>query len=123
MNVPRLQRPLRVLSWAGAWGAGLRAGVSLPFERETGLAVEAVRHVALDCIQSVRQTRGAYSNAPIARAASCCIRAVMASTRLRRSWAEEQRRISRPTWRRAGRRLAACGDSSVCPTTALACTR
>ena len=47
MNIPRLHRPLRVLSWAGAWGAGLRAGVSLPFEHETGLAVEAVRHVGL----------------------------------------------------------------------------
>jgi putative spermidine/putrescine transport system substrate-binding protein len=47
MKLPRLHRPLRVLSWAGAWGAGLRTGVSLPFEQETGLAVEAVRHVGL----------------------------------------------------------------------------
>jgi putative spermidine/putrescine transport system substrate-binding protein len=55
MRAPSMTRPLRVLSWAGAWGEALREGVSRPFRDETGIAVEAVRHVglrlpdALDC--------------------------------------------------------------------------
>jgi putative spermidine/putrescine transport system substrate-binding protein len=44
---PRLARPLRVLSWKGAWGEALRAGVSQPFHNATGVAVEAVPHVGL----------------------------------------------------------------------------
>jgi putative spermidine/putrescine transport system substrate-binding protein len=44
---PRLDRPLRVLSWKGAWGDALRAGVSQPFHDATGVAVEAVPHVGL----------------------------------------------------------------------------
>jgi len=43
----RLARPLRVLSWAGAWGSALRDGVSRPFKGATGVEVEAVPHVGL----------------------------------------------------------------------------
>jgi putative spermidine/putrescine transport system substrate-binding protein len=42
-----MNRPLRVLSWAGAWGAALREGVSRPFQDATQLQVEAVPHVGL----------------------------------------------------------------------------
>jgi putative spermidine/putrescine transport system substrate-binding protein len=42
-----MRRPLRVLSWAGAWGLALRDGVSRPFEDDHHIAVEAVRHVGL----------------------------------------------------------------------------
>jgi putative spermidine/putrescine transport system substrate-binding protein len=38
---------LSVLSWAGGWGAALRAAVSDPFERETGVRVEHATHVGL----------------------------------------------------------------------------
>ncbi|TMQ03448.1 MAG: extracellular solute-binding protein [Deltaproteobacteria bacterium] len=42
-----MQRPLRVLSWAGVWGKALCDGVSRPFHEATGVAVEAVPHVGL----------------------------------------------------------------------------
>lgn len=42
-----MNRPLRVLSWAGAWGEALRDGVSRPFQDATSVTVEAVRHVGL----------------------------------------------------------------------------
>ncbi len=47
MKKSRMSRPLRVLSWAGAWGAALRDGVSRPFQAETDVTVEAVPHVGL----------------------------------------------------------------------------
>ena len=56
-----MTRPLRVLSWAGAWGAGLRDGVSQPFQDATGVQVEAVRHVGLrlpDGLVHALETRG-----------------------------------------------------------------
>lgn len=56
-----MNRPLRVLSWAGAWGEALRDGVSLPFRAATGVAVEAVRHVGLrlpDVLHRALETQG-----------------------------------------------------------------
>jgi putative spermidine/putrescine transport system substrate-binding protein len=57
----RMKRPLRVLSWAGAWGTGLRDGVSRPFQDTTGVAVEAVPHVGLrlpERLDRALETRG-----------------------------------------------------------------
>jgi hypothetical protein len=42
-----MNRPLRVLSWKGAWGEALLHGVSRPFQDATQIAVEAVPHVGL----------------------------------------------------------------------------
>jgi putative spermidine/putrescine transport system substrate-binding protein len=56
-----MDRPLRVLSWAGAWGAALRAGVSRPFEDATGIEVDAVRHIGLrlpDALDRALEARG-----------------------------------------------------------------
>ena len=47
MKSSMTDRPLRVLSWAGAWGTALRQAVSEPFQAATGLAVEAVSHIGL----------------------------------------------------------------------------
>lgn len=47
MKTLKMNRPLRVLSWAGAWGDALRACVSRPFQDATGITVEAVRHIGL----------------------------------------------------------------------------
>jgi putative spermidine/putrescine transport system substrate-binding protein len=56
-----MARPLRVLSWAGAWGTALRDGVSAPFREATGVAVEAVSHVGLrlpEDLPRALETRG-----------------------------------------------------------------
>jgi putative spermidine/putrescine transport system substrate-binding protein len=47
MKLPNMKRPLRVLSWAGAWGDALRDSVSRPFQDETNVIVEPVRHIGL----------------------------------------------------------------------------
>lgn len=47
-------KPLRVLSWAGAWGRALTDEVSRPFTEATGIAVEHVRHVGLRLPEGLR---------------------------------------------------------------------
>jgi putative spermidine/putrescine transport system substrate-binding protein len=42
-----MTRPLRVLSWRGAWGDALERGVSRPFQDATQIAIEPVPHVGL----------------------------------------------------------------------------
>ena len=56
-----MNRPLRVLSWKGAWGEALRDGVSQPFQAMTQVTVEAVPHVGLrlpEALQRALETRG-----------------------------------------------------------------
>jgi putative spermidine/putrescine transport system substrate-binding protein len=65
MSAVRMRRPLRVLSWAGAWGEGLREGVSRPFQDATGVMVEAVRHVGLRLPTALDGALEASSEPPV----------------------------------------------------------
>jgi len=60
-----LNRPLRVLSWAGAWGEALRDGVSRPFHDTTGVTVEAVRHVGLRLPDALQRALEAHEEPPV----------------------------------------------------------
>lgn len=60
-----MKRPLRVLSWRGAWGQALRAGVSRPFQDATGVAVEAVPHVGLRLPDTLHRALEAHDEPPI----------------------------------------------------------
>jgi putative spermidine/putrescine transport system substrate-binding protein len=65
MTSSRMTRSLRVLSWAGAWGEALREAVSRPFQEETGVAVEAVRHVGLRLPDVLERALGASGEPPV----------------------------------------------------------
>jgi putative spermidine/putrescine transport system substrate-binding protein len=61
MKTLKMNRPLRVLSWAGAWGTALRDGVSRPFQDSTDVMVEPVPHVGLrlpDDLHRALETNG-----------------------------------------------------------------
>ncbi|MBC7977078.1 MAG: extracellular solute-binding protein [Myxococcales bacterium] len=60
-----MARPLRVLSWAGAWGTALRDGVSRPFQDATGIAVEAVPHVGLRLPDALPQALESGTEPPV----------------------------------------------------------
>jgi len=60
-----MNRPLRVLSWAGAWGEALRDGVSRPFHAATGVGVEAVRHVGLRLPEALVAALEAHGEPPV----------------------------------------------------------
>src|ERR1700675_4137163 len=49
----RMAQALVVLSWRGRWEEALRAAVSDPFERETGIRVEHLPHVGLALPESL----------------------------------------------------------------------
>jgi len=61
----RMKRPLRVLSWAGAWGTALADGVSRPFTEQTGVAVEPVTHVGLRLPESLDRALEAHGEPPV----------------------------------------------------------
>ena len=61
----RMGRPLRVLSWAGAWGEGLAEAVSWPFTEATGVAVEPVRHVGLRLPEALERAFAARAAPPV----------------------------------------------------------
>lgn len=65
MKSVRTSRPLRVLSWAGAWGAALRDGVSRPFEEVAGIPVDAVRHVGLRLPEALVRALEARGEPPV----------------------------------------------------------
>jgi putative spermidine/putrescine transport system substrate-binding protein len=60
-----MNRPLRVLSWAGAWGEALRDGVSRPFQDATNVMVEAVRHVGLRLPADLDRALEAHGEPPV----------------------------------------------------------
>lgn len=60
-----MNRPLRVLSWAGAWGAALRDAVSGPFRAATGVPVEAVRHVGLRLPEALDRALADHGEPPV----------------------------------------------------------
>jgi putative spermidine/putrescine transport system substrate-binding protein len=65
MKSLRMDRPLRVLSWKGAWGEALRDGVSRPFQDATSVMVEAVPHVGLRLPDALHQALEAQGEPPI----------------------------------------------------------
>ena len=65
MKMLRMKRPLRVLSWAGAWGEALRDGVSRPFQDATGVMVEAVPHVGLRLPDTLHRALESNGEPPI----------------------------------------------------------
>jgi putative spermidine/putrescine transport system substrate-binding protein len=64
MTTLHMSRPLRVLSWAGAWGAALREGVSRPFQDATHISVEAAPHVGLRLPDSLVRALEAQDEPP-----------------------------------------------------------
>lgn len=60
-----MNRPLRVLSWAGAWGDALREGVSRPFRDATGVEIEAVRHVGLRLPEALDRALEDHGEPPV----------------------------------------------------------
>jgi putative spermidine/putrescine transport system substrate-binding protein len=60
-----MQRPLRVLSWAGAWGEALREGVSRPFQATTDVTVEAVPHVGLRLPEALCRALETHGEPPV----------------------------------------------------------
>lgn len=65
MKTVSMNRPLRVLSWAGAWGEALRDGVSRPFQDATNVMIEAVRHVGLRLPDALHRALEAGSEPPV----------------------------------------------------------
>jgi len=65
MRLPGMNRPLRVLSWAGAWGAALRDAVSRPFQDAMNVPVEAVRHVGLRLPDALDQALAGHGEPPV----------------------------------------------------------
>src|SRR5262245_5901942 len=60
-----MNRPLRVLSWAGAWGTALRTGVSLPFQQASHVPVEPVPHVGLRLPDALVRALEAHGEPPV----------------------------------------------------------
>jgi putative spermidine/putrescine transport system substrate-binding protein len=60
-----MNRPLRVLSWAGAWGEALRDGVSRPFQDKHHVAVEPVTHVGLRLPNALQQALESGAEPPV----------------------------------------------------------
>lgn len=60
-----MNRPLRVLSWAGAWGAALRDGVSRSFQDATGVTVEHATHVGLRLPDALQRALDAHEEPPV----------------------------------------------------------
>lgn len=60
-----MNRPLRVLSWAGAWGEALRDGVSRPFQDTTNVRVEAMPHVGLRLPEDLHRALEANGEPPV----------------------------------------------------------
>jgi putative spermidine/putrescine transport system substrate-binding protein len=60
-----MKRPLRVLSWKGAWGEALQRGVSRPFEDATQVTVEAVPHVGLPLPEALTRALEAHGEPPV----------------------------------------------------------
>jgi putative spermidine/putrescine transport system substrate-binding protein len=60
-----MNRPLRVLSWKGAWGEALQRGVSQPFQDATQVAVEAVPHVGLRLPEPLTRALDGHGEPPV----------------------------------------------------------
>jgi len=60
-----MKRPLRVLSWAGAWGEALREGVSRPFQDAAHVLVEAVPHVGLRLPEALVRALETHGEPPV----------------------------------------------------------
>src|ERR1044071_4208558 len=60
-----MNRPLRVLSWKGAWGEALEHGVSRPVQDATQFAVEAVPPVALPLPEPLTRALDPHGEPPI----------------------------------------------------------
>jgi putative spermidine/putrescine transport system substrate-binding protein len=60
-----MNRPLRVLSWAGAWGSALRDAVSRPFRDASQVVVEAVPHVGLRLPEALDHALETHDEPPV----------------------------------------------------------
>jgi putative spermidine/putrescine transport system substrate-binding protein len=60
-----MYRPLRVLSWKGAWGDALERAVLRPFRDATQIAVEAVPHVGLKLPEPLTRTLDGGGQPPV----------------------------------------------------------